>query len=67
MATYGKSFPAPTTTTTAEETIANTEALKGMADSVKHLRRKVAMHIDNFVEPDDIEAQDTERNTEREA
>ncbi len=67
MGSYGKSYPASTTTTTAEETAANTETLKSVADSMKHLRRKVAMHIDNFVEPDDIEAQDTERNTEREA
>jgi hypothetical protein len=67
MGSYGKSYPAPTTSTTATTTTANAEAIKSMADSVKHLRRKVAMHIDNFVEPDDIAAQDTERNTEREA
>jgi hypothetical protein len=67
MGSYGKSYPAPTTSTTATTTAANAEAIKDMADSVKHLRRKVAMHIDNFVEPDDIAAQDTERNTEREA
>ena len=67
MASYGKSYPAPTTQTTAEETATNTATIKDMSDSLKHLRRKVAMHVDNFVEPDDIEADDTAKNTERTA
>jgi hypothetical protein len=65
MGTYGKSFPAPTTTTTAEDTAANTASIEALADGLKHTRRKVAMHVDGFVEPDDIRVDDALKNLER--
>ena len=67
MATYGKSYSVPTTTTTEEDVAANTSDIKAVADGLKHLRKKVAMHVDNFVEPDDIRTDDALKNLEREA
>ena len=65
MATHGKSFPASTTTTTAEDTAANTVSIEVLADGLKHVRKKVAMHVDGFVEPDDIRVDDALKNLER--
>jgi hypothetical protein len=58
MAVYGVSIPAASTTDTAAANV------KSLIEKVNQLHNKLAAEVDQFVEPDDIETDDTMRNTD---